>query len=401
VPTIVLGPPVDVVVAPEGIGEWGPYQFPGLERRPDGSILLRYHVEDDSARSYGMPPGRAVSADDGATWTVLPREESDADADGAKPSWSSAPITLADGGGLAARQLRPRDPAGLALPATPLATYKTYGKRGAAYLLGDLPPECAAGWQLLRKRPGGDDWVAEQAIVRLPGEVRDVIEGVMPFPWHQQIVVAPDGALWSVNYLRRAIDGVLRPTWGAVILRSTDQGASWDFWGEIPYVANTAADPGWAHREGFTEPFVSFLRDGSALCLLRTTDGTGIGPLYASRSRDNGRTWSRPEVFDDRGVWPQVIVLGNGVMLASYGRPGLFLRASEDPAARNWGARVTVVPPGDAHTETCSYSSLLPLNDETALIAYSEFRVPDDAGAPRKRIRVRRVTVRPSVPFAP
>lgn len=36
------------------------------------------------------------------------------------------------------------------------------------------------------------------------------------------------------------------------------------------------------------------LADGSVLCLLRTADGNGIGPLYFCRSTDGGATWSRP-----------------------------------------------------------------------------------------------------------
>lgn len=389
--TIELRPPVDVVVAPPDVTAWGPYQFPGLERCADGSIVISFHVEADSATAYGLPPGSAVSRDEGATWTVMPR---DATAEGASPSWGSPPITLPDGGQLAVRQLRSRSAAELRLPPEPAGTYRTYGKDGVAYRVEDLPPECAAGWSLLRKPPGSSGWVEERARVSLPGEVRDVIEGVLTFPWFQQIVVAPDGALWSANYLRRMVDGRFRPTWAVVILRSSDQGRTWDFWAEIPYVGDTGVDLAADRREGFTEPFVCFLADGTAMCLLRTTDGAGGGPLYVSRSADNGRTWSPPQVFDRLGVWPQLLLLGNGVTLAAYGRPGLFVRAAADPAARAWGERVAIVAPGAEWCDTCSYASLLPLDEATALIAYSEFGIPDADGRPCKRIRVRRVTAR-------
>jgi hypothetical protein len=134
--------------------------------------------------------------------------------------------------------------------------------------------------------------------------------------------------------------------------------------------------------------------DGSALVLMRTTDGEGIGPLYWSRSTDSGKTWSPPAVFDDLGVWPQMLTLENGVTLAAYGRPGLYIRATTDPAGLKWEKRVTVVEPARiTGSETCSYASLLPLNGHTALVAYSDFNLRNADGKRCKGIQVREVTV--------
>ncbi|MDW7648942.1 MAG: sialidase family protein, partial [Nitrospiraceae bacterium] len=144
---------------------------------------------------------------------------------------------------------------------------------------------------------------------------------------------------------------------------------------------------------GFTEPTVCFMADDSVLCLMRTTDGRGPGPSYLSRSTDNGKSWSTPAVFDDLGVWPQMLRLKNGVTLASYGRPGLYVRATADPAGLSWAKRVTVVPPGAISTETCSYSALLPLGDNRALLAYSDFNLRDAEGKLCKGMRVREIRV--------
>jgi hypothetical protein len=133
--------------------------------------------------------------------------------------------------------------------------------------------------------------------------------------------------------------------------------------------------------------------DGSIICFLRTTDGNGVGPMYVARSTDNGRTWSQPVVFDDLGVWPQALTLKNGVTLIAYGRPGLFVRTARDPGGKEWGPRIEIVKPGGLMADTCSYCSLLPLADDTALIAYSEFNIPGPDGTPRKSIRVRRISV--------
>jgi hypothetical protein len=150
----------------------------------------------------------------------------------------------------------------------------------------------------------------------------------------------------------------------------------------------------WDARDGFSEPQIALLPDGSILAFLRTTDGNGVGPLYWTRSLDGGDTWMPPAVFDHLGVWPQVQVLKNGVILVAYGRPGLFLRSAIDPAGKRWGMRRAIVEPGELGQDTCSYASLLALPDGGALIAYSDFHVLGPNGQPRKTILVRRIEIR-------
>ena len=124
-----------------------------------------------------------------------------------------------------------------------------------------------------------------------------------------------------------------------------------------------------------------------------TTDGNGIGPLYAARSWDGGSTWDMPRPFDRFGVWPQLLTLQNGVTLACYGRPGLYIRAAGGPDAREWGRRLSVVSPGKIGADTCSYADLLALNDHEALLVYSDFNVMNPQGELCKAILARRVTL--------
>ncbi len=389
---IELGQPVTVAMAPPEVRGWGPYQFPALLRLPDGRIQASFHVEADSATAYGLPPARAVSADEGRTWTLLPREDS---TDGASAVWDAV-VLLPGGDRLKIKSLCSRKASGLRLPEKPFAQYINYGLTNAVYRVEDLPAECAAGWMFLRLPAGHTQWQEERAIVRLPGEVRTVTEGVMWFPWlSAQMIVAPDGALWSVNYtLSRVVGDRFQAKCPVTVLRSSDAGRSWDIRSEIPYAGDAAADPKAGKRLGFTEPYACFMPDGSALVLMRTTDGEGIGPLYWSRSTDSGKTWSPPAVFDDLGVWPQMLTLENGVTLAAYGRPGLYIRATTDPAGLKWEKRVTVVEPARiTGSETCSYASLLPLNGHTALVAYSDFNLRNADGKRCKGIQVREVTV--------
>lgn len=57
------------------------------------------------------------------------------------------------------------------------------------------------------------------------------------------------------------------------------------------------------------------------------------------------------------------------------------------------GARVTVVAPGELGRDTCSYSALLPLSNDSALLAYSDYNARDMEGRLRKAICARTVTV--------
>ena len=378
---IKLSQPVTVAMAPPEVQGWGPYQFPDLARLPDGCIQVSFHVELDSATAYGLSRARAVSADDGKTWKLLPRE---AITDGDQNFEGS--VLLPNGDRLQAKTLCSRKASELRLPDKPFAEYTSYGQPRAVYRLEDLPADCAAGWMLQRLPAGRTQWQEERATVRLPGEVRIVANDVMWFPWlFPQLIVAPDGALLAVNYtLSRVVDGRFQEKCHVTLLRSTDAGRSWEIWSELPYAGDSAADPKANKRDGFTEPYLCFMPDGSALMLMRTCDGEGVGPLYRTCSTDNGKTWSRPAVFDDFGVWPQMLMLKNGVTLAVYGRPGLYIRATSDPAGLLWEKRLAVIEPKGIYTigvyppETCGYAALLALSDHMALMAYSNFNLLKD-----------------------
>ncbi len=385
---VTLSAPRTVAIAPPEIQDWGPYQFCGLARMPDGRIQLTYHVEADSSHAYGMPPGCAISSDDGKTWTTEP---ANALAALMTASCGTLPMRLPNGDWFLAKQLRSRPASELDLPAAPLGATRNYRRKLPAYRVEDLSQDLLAGWSYYRLPAGGAQWVEEQAAVDILGEVRLVAEDMLVFPWFGEMFVAPDGALWAVQYNNRIAAGNLQEQYVMAVLRSTDHGHSFTLWSEIVYQPDRTADPSADLRDGFSEPTVCFMPDGSVFCLLRTTDGEGVGPMYGSRSTDNGRTWSQPCVFDDRGVWPQMLTLKNGITLAVYGRPGLFVRASADPAGIAWDARIAVIEAADAQPETCAYAALLALDDDTALLAYADFNMRDAHGRRCKGICVREV----------
>lgn len=123
--------------------------------------------------------------------------------------------------------------------------------------------------------------------------------------------------------------------------------------------------------------------------------GTEYGWLV---SEDGGNTWTEPEKFDRIGVWPQMLRLDSGVTLASYPRPGVFVRATNDPHGKEWDDPIAILPYVDKKTwfwgyDTCSYASLVALDERTALLVYSDFSIPDEEGKKRKCIMTRKIHV--------
>ncbi len=389
---IEISEPVVVATSQAEYRDWGPYQFPRLNRMPDGRILLSYHVEADSPTAYGLPKGMAVSADDGNTWTVLPKAKDPEEQGNFRES-----VLLPNGD-----HVRPFAPRSvpveeLTLPEIPVFSgIGGYGHETKVYVQAEIPELRDKGWELLRLAKGGTDWVREQANVVLPGLACVSREGVIPVPRFDVLKVAPDGSLWSLEYrFPRFLDGKL--TFRSIlILRSADHGKNWEIWSETLYQPDIETDPLALERiGGYGEPDVEFLPDGSVLMLLRTTDGKGPGPLYAVRSTDLGRTWSKPEYFDNIGVWPQLLTLANGITLSTYGRPGFFLRSTNDPSARNWQEKITIVAPQAEYCDTCSYSAMLPLDANSVLLAHSDFHYHGEDGKQRKAILIRKVTATP------
>jgi len=117
--------------------------------------------------------------------------------------------------------------------------------------------------------------------------------------------------------------------------------------------------------------------------------------MYHTRSRDGGRTWSKPSVFAPDGVLPRLLRLDNGVLVLSSGRPGVQLRFSLSGLGDDWSDPVDLVPPTSEklNVDSCGYTSLVALSSDTFLVAYSWFQKPDEQGRPRKTVLTRRVRV--------
>ena len=387
---IEVSEPTAAVVAPANAGGWGWYQFPTIERLPTGELLIQYQLWPDVQTSAGKATGKVISTDEGKTWKAvsnLPGYHQYHNA------WSSA-LVLGNGD-----MLSP-----ITLPTIPFKDFKLpkpVGEEQSSYaftrqwFLAESLPDGLADWNFVRWHKDKKKWVKETAEMRLPGEILfgSAEEAVLRRPHMDRMKFAPDGSIWGIRYGKRFVDGKVQDKFHVLIFRSTDDGHTWSLHSEIPYRGDSKADPDWPKQEGFSEPDVAFMPDGSAFCLMRTTYGLGPAPMYSTRSTDGGKTWSRPQIFDKIGVWPRLLALKCGVTLTSYGRPGLYLRATDDRSGKAWRPRITILEPGKVHEDTCSYSALMALDDATALLVYSDFRYKQKDGTTRKAIQLRRITV--------
>ncbi len=244
--------------------------------------------------------------------------------------------------------------------------------------------------------------------------------GLQVEPFLRQFFVTrlQDGGLISyrcgMTSLHESSNGTLKGT--AIILRSQDEGATWSRHDvpvtNLPFSLDSQLISLWGHvvempdgrllwpaysREGNTisgivqsidggdrfdwlanvceantvgerrEPGLIRLPSGELLALIRC--GTQPArPMVEVRSSDEGQTWSSPRRLARPGVCPQVMMLGNGVLVCSYGtRRYMHVMASWDGAGRQWSEPLVLY-----EGQTSGYSNLQALADDRFRVVYQE-----------------------------
>ena len=111
---------------------------------------------------------------------------------------------------------------------------------------------------------------------------------------------------------------------------------------------------------------VGLLRDGTCVAFLRSGSLSpfAIGDkdhpapiMMQTRSHDGCKTWEKPEYFYDYGVLPVSRMLEDGTVLFASGRPGVYLRVSQDISADKWSDvyHVVEVPKEDFYSKYYEY----------------------------------------------
>lgn len=188
---------------------------------------------------------------------------------------------------------------------------------------------------------------------------------------HRSVLELESGRIVATAYGRR-----LGSTKDNVFtFASDDGGTNWFFLSEL------AASSPFLTTDGWNEPTMVQLKDDSLLMLIRTGhswDYTTAHPLIQSRSTDGGLTWSDPTKVADFGVDPHAIVLSDGTLVASSGRPGVYLLVDYTGTGDHW-QEVSIYDGVGS-----SYTSLVEIEPNVVMLVYAQsgfehFELPDGA----------------------
>ncbi len=159
----------------------------------------------------------------------------------------------------------------------------------------------------------------------------------------RSIIERPDGALvalmagWFKGDDAPCPHNPKRPYSRTYACESRDGGATWSFLSSIGY--------GHIGSEGYNEGSLKVLPDGRLMAVLRTGSMSDKNcqdnPIMVSTSDDGGKTWSTPRRTGVHGAFPDLLVLSDGALAISYGRPGASIVFSTD-GGETWTDRTVV-----------------------------------------------------------
>jgi hypothetical protein len=121
--------------------------------------------------------------------------------------------------------------------------------------------------------------------------------------------------------------------------------------------------------EGPCESAACRLKDQQLMCVFRMNGGEKYGQCF---SRDEGKTWTEPAAMDAFSVQPSLVVLKDGTVILSGGRPGLYLWINRDGDGKSW-QRVNL----QTHHNTCKPMEQIIKSNHTS--SYTEVVAVDDA----------------------
>lgn len=379
---IELSEPVMVAQA-EQEEEWGFFQFPTVGRTDDGVIRVSWQMIEDSYSAYGKKTDRKytpmISQDGGKTW--IPQKMT------YRIKMKGYHAELSNG-----ERIEVSTSAAKGIDAY---TYfpKPIAQRGKyTYYKEESLPEDLRGVYLLHEDGLGSHCI--HANIHDPGLLRYSIDGSMPIVWWGNIIELSDKSLVAGVYPTFYLSSEGKVLEGSVsFYKSTDKGANWELLSIIPFIKDGIADV--RGNNSFDEPAFDILPDSSFICVMRTG---ATSPLYKTFSYDNGKTWTTPKPFTPNGVRPVLLVLQNGVLVLSSGRPGVQIRFSLDGGS-NWTESIDMIPfmntdGSFTRDVSCGYTSIIDAGKDSFYLVYSDFTTKNDHGDLRKSIWFRKIKVR-------
>ena len=378
-----LSEPSIVVQGEVGDDTWGHYQFPELYTTEEGYIVAQWQYGTDSI-TYDDILGRKVSTDGGKTWR------------------SDVEYTINDYPTMknGKQFLGFVRKGGHLVDSSFFAGAKGYPTENGytLYFRDDLPKNEDTVAIAQERDPKTGEVTTFEVTVKWPNAPINVYPDGMIYPFVQYFALSNESVLAVGDTLYKAVycrgfDAEAKNREDAVkavcnyqnvyVFRSDDCGRTWDYQSQVLSAGRFSGD-----INGFSEPWMTLMPDGSVVMLMRTGNKA---PSYMVRSTDGCRTWTEPKIFDSIGVKPVTVTLACGVTIASYGRPELRIRATSDPTGQTWKTSVG----WDEPNKSCFYTDLIALDAYSALIIYTDFQYPNEDGVPVKTVLTRIIRVVP------
>jgi hypothetical protein len=354
---------------------------------PDGRILVTYNAVADRNDAYGQPGPAFVSEDGGVTWKKYAPD------DPLLAVSHSVISEVLDGEFLCVPISPSIDVAEekVKLPRL-LGKMQVYGE-ALFYRLSECPQMVqefmqkipAVRWIPAKARWEREEvlWDTEEAIARTRKS-----DYVIPRPYIDNRIVRVGKKLYypdfHLNHLQP--DGSMPKNYAAWLMVSEDNGRSWRRKAQIAYDATGRLMMG--------EPSLVRTSTGELACVIRCAHHQPL-PMLITYSRDEGKTWEQPGELYGFGVMPQTLLLENGILAVSFGRPGVHLLFSPDGSARKWSPPLSLIEGNreNINAHSCGYTRLLPVGKNGFLIAYSDFNWLIEKGERCKAIVIRRISV--------
>jgi hypothetical protein len=317
---------------------------PALYTMPNGDLLLTFHDDTSSDPGYVA----MTSSNKGQTWTMAANPVHRFDAGGiVKNAGGAAALAAYDFQAFVKSSVSSNPAIYTATSQMGVSTNgnNAFGPIQLATFTGPprVVPETLDGASAAPYESTSAQWTHQ----------------VNAYLWNH-VLQRPDGTLIAGAYANTAYSspgGAAK--YGVYAYRSSDYGVTWD---SVSTVANDPNVPGW---NGYCEPTMSFTSTGDILAVMRTGDNL---PLVQARSTDGGVTWQSPTATGSSGVDPDLLLMSNGILACSSGRPGNRLMFSANGTGASWTDRLRLYEYNGSNST--GYTSLAEVSPGKLLMVY-------------------------------